>query len=669
MASDIRIYTGSAWQSIVGPAGPTVVSADAGNASKLGTDGKLFTPTIAASTVAGAALSGAGAVGVSTAYARADHSHPTLKADDLSDVTVAAPAAGQVLRWNGTAFVNVALGYADLTGAPNALAASTVAGAADSAAGAVGVSVAYSRADHSHPFPTAAQVGAITQAQADARYVELAGDWMSGPLALGGSASFTTTAPLDIDATTYRVRQPKTPASQTDIGEQGTVCWDTAYLYCCVAPNQWRRQAWSDWGGSVTGAAWAPLTTASPPQYLVSYVGNTFLADGGKWSVDGTNWYAGTGMITGNSTARAAFGNGTYVTVARSSGSVNASFYTSSDGKNWTIRTVAVGAINRASARGVAFGAGRFVAMMNTSASATGNVLPRHSVDGITWNASAAPTGLVANTLSDIAGLAYGAGLFVAVGVANSAGLATNRYLTSPDGVTWTARSLPLSLSWKDVAFGNGRFTAIASGLAALTSVDGINWTQVNMPTSADWETLTYGGGKWIAVAPTTTTAAISSDGITWTTTTLPAASAWNGIATNGTIFVATNGTAAPAVLTPTPQLVTYFPITASRTLVSSDNNATVANVTAGATPVTLLIPTNAALAFPIGTSITVMDASSTASTTIKADAGVTLNWSGKLVGTSATVLGGVGVEVQIPGPLSQVVLRKTAVDSWTILY
>jgi hypothetical protein len=63
------------------------------------------------------------------------------------------------------------------------------------------------------------------------------------------------------------------------------------------------------------------------------------------------------------------------------------------------------------------------------------------------------------------------------------------------------------------------------------------------------------------------------------------------------------------------------------------------------------------------------MDASSTASTTIKADAGVTLNWSGKLVGTSATVLGGVGVEVQIPGPLSQVVLRKTAVDSWTILY
>jgi len=63
------------------------------------------------------------------------------------------------------------------------------------------------------------------------------------------------------------------------------------------------------------------------------------------------------------------------------------------------------------------------------------------------------------------------------------------------------------------------------------------------------------------------------------------------------------------------------------------------------------------------------MDAGPPAATTIKASASVTLNWSGKLVGTNATVLGGAGVEVQIPGPLSQVVLRKVAVNSWTIIY
>jgi hypothetical protein len=44
MASDVKIWTGSAWQSIVGPqgpAGPTVVSADAGNVAKLGADGRI----------------------------------------------------------------------------------------------------------------------------------------------------------------------------------------------------------------------------------------------------------------------------------------------------------------------------------------------------------------------------------------------------------------------------------------------------------------------------------------------------------------------------------------------------------------------------------------------------------------------------------------------------
>jgi hypothetical protein len=41
---------------------------------------------------------------------------PTLKADDLTDVTVTTPAAGQVLRYNGTAFVNAKLNFSDLSG-------------------------------------------------------------------------------------------------------------------------------------------------------------------------------------------------------------------------------------------------------------------------------------------------------------------------------------------------------------------------------------------------------------------------------------------------------------------------------------------------------------------------------------------------------------------------
>lgn len=552
-------------------------------------------------------------------------------------------------------------------------AASSVLPLVDAATAVIGVSTAYARADHVHPLPTAAQVGGITQAQADARYVELTGDWVSGSLRLGGSATFVGTAPLDIDATTYRVRQQKTPASQTDTGEAGTICWDTAYLYACIAANQWRRLPWQDWSGAPTGASWSPLAVAAAPLWNIGFSGGIFTADLNKWSVDGSNWFSGTGVSVGlDAVSRAAHGNGTWVRVRKVSGNGLVNVQTSSDGKAWIDRPWDVGTSSsaRTGARGVCFGGSRFVSLTNSGLNLS-NVIPRYSVDGITWANSAAPAGLVASTLSDIEGVAFGNGRFVAVG--RNLLLATNRYLHSTDGVTWTAASLPLSLVYTDVAFGNGRFTAIAPGLAALTSVDGLTWTQVNMPSSADWETLVFGGGRWIAVSPNTSTAAQSSDGITWTTMSLPVAAAWNSIAANGTVFVAVNGSAntpfVPAVLTPTPQLVTYFPITASRTLVAGDANSTVANVSTGATPVTLTVPTNAVLAFPIGTSITVMDASSTTVTAIKADAGVTLNWSGTLVGSADAVLGGVGVGVNIPGPLSQVILRKVAADSWTILY
>jgi hypothetical protein len=38
-----------------------------------------------------------------------------------------------------------------------------------------------------------------------------------------------------------------TPASATAPGEAGALCWDAAYLYVCVAANQWRRAALAAW--------------------------------------------------------------------------------------------------------------------------------------------------------------------------------------------------------------------------------------------------------------------------------------------------------------------------------------------------------------------------------------------------------------------------------------
>jgi hypothetical protein len=65
-------------------------------------------------------------------------------------------------------------------------AAATVAPLANAAAAVIGTSNAYARQDHVHQLPTAAQVGAITQAEADLRYIKSAGDTVTGNLTVNG---------------------------------------------------------------------------------------------------------------------------------------------------------------------------------------------------------------------------------------------------------------------------------------------------------------------------------------------------------------------------------------------------------------------------------------------------------------------------------------------------
>jgi hypothetical protein len=40
-----------------------------------------------------------------------------------------------------------------------------------------------------------------------------------------------------------RIVNAKTPASSTDMGTAGDICWDTSYLYVCTATNTWKRIA------------------------------------------------------------------------------------------------------------------------------------------------------------------------------------------------------------------------------------------------------------------------------------------------------------------------------------------------------------------------------------------------------------------------------------------
>lgn len=65
-----------------------------------------------------------------------------------------------------------------------------------------------------------------------------------------GNVGIGTNAPtalLDVASNTVRVRTAKTPASASDTGNAGDICWDSGYVYICVATNTWKRAALSTW--------------------------------------------------------------------------------------------------------------------------------------------------------------------------------------------------------------------------------------------------------------------------------------------------------------------------------------------------------------------------------------------------------------------------------------
>ena len=62
-----------------------------------------------------------------------------------------------------------------------------------------------------------------------------------------GLGTSTPTGKLDINDSKVRVRTAQTPASATASGNQGEICWDSSYVYICVATNSWKRSAIAAW--------------------------------------------------------------------------------------------------------------------------------------------------------------------------------------------------------------------------------------------------------------------------------------------------------------------------------------------------------------------------------------------------------------------------------------
>ena len=60
-------------------------------------------------------------------------------------------------------------------------------------------------------------------------------------------ATFNSNGNFGITGNTVNVPVTRTPASASDSGTTGDICWDSSYIYVCVATDTWKRTAISTW--------------------------------------------------------------------------------------------------------------------------------------------------------------------------------------------------------------------------------------------------------------------------------------------------------------------------------------------------------------------------------------------------------------------------------------
>lgn len=221
-----------------------------------------------------------------------------------------------------------------------------------------------------------------------------------------------------------------------------------------------------------------------------------------------------------------AYGGGRFVALANNA-STN-SILTTLDGASWTSATIPTG-----DWLAVTYGNGRFVAVTYQG---TNRIM--YSADGLSWTAVAAPAG-GANAWRSVT---YGNGLFVAVacGLGTTCGAGTGNFvMTSPDGVTWTARSAPGKI-WNSVTYGNGLFVAVSESTGSgniMTSPDGITWTSRTSALTGFYKVV-YGNGRFVATSWLSPSAvATSPDGITWSSQTLTGVSSLSNIMYANNLF------------------------------------------------------------------------------------------------------------------------------------
>lgn len=187
-----------------------------------------------------------------------------------------------------------------------------------------------------------------------------------------------------------------------------------------------------------------------------------------------------------------AFGAGKFISLA-----TNGTYDYSTDGENWSTSTIPFAS----DTWGLIFADNKFVTVCTN-----GKDIVAYSIDGDNWQKGTLPE------KGYWASVAYGNGRYIAISTSVSA-----KSAYSFDCETWYSGATPPFIPRK-IAFGNGKFVIVGKGDEAAYSADGEAWTVVKMPASQNWYDVAYGAGKFVALARTWEMVALSSDGVTWST-------------------------------------------------------------------------------------------------------------------------------------------------------
>lgn len=252
-----------------------------------------------------------------------------------------------------------------------------------------------------------------------------------------------------------------------------------------------------------------PLPNATKMR-AVAYVGGLFVGVGDWGTIMTstnltTDWWVPSPLGTNTSTLRAiAYANNTFVIAASDSwdGDKTKRFYTSTDATNWYIQTW-TNADTRA-VNGLAYGAGLFVAVCERAQVWT-------SPDGTNWTQRVSPYSN--NKNYNLNAVTYNPTFgFVAVGDSYNSG--PGEIATSPDGIDWALQTSGVpaytlnAVTWGCITNLDSsittNFVAVGSSGTIITSWDGTNWGSQSSYTTAKLAGAAYSpdSGSFIAVGP-----------------------------------------------------------------------------------------------------------------------------------------------------------------------